>query len=195
MDNTGDDPLVFFHKWFNEAIKAGITEVNAMTLATVDAAHKPHARIVLLKGLDTRGFVFFTNYESKKGNELNDNDHAAVVFFWKELERQIRVEGVVEKVTATESDAYFSSRPKGSRIGAWASPQSQEITNRNLLDDNYYKYEQQFGADIPRPAYWGGYRILPHKIEFWQGRSNRMHDRILFTSEHENSWSKSRLAP
>jgi len=170
---AGQEPLSFFRHWFDEAEKAQIDEVNAMTLATVDEHGYPHARIVLLKGLD-EGFVFFTNYDSAKGRQLATRPSVAVVFFWKELERQVRIEGVVEKTAITESDAYFNSRPTGSRIGAWASPQS---------------------APIPRPEHWGGYRILPQRIEFWQGRSNRLHDRIVFEKEGQSSWSKYRLAP
>lgn len=193
---AGDDPILFFRKWFAEAEAAQITEINAMTLATVDAHAMPHARIVLLKGLDDDGFVFFTNYDSAKGGEIAENPKAALVFFWKELERQVRVEGVVEKVAEQESDMYFSSRPAGSRIGAWASPQSKKIPHRNILDTNYAKYEQEFSdSSIPRPPHWGGYRVIPGHIEFWQGRSSRMHDRIVFTKTADGSWERHRLAP
>lgn len=194
-ENTaGDDPLVFFGKWFTEAEQAKVNEVNAMTLATVDADHKPHARIVLLKGLDAKGFVFFTNYTSAKGHELEDNSFASLLFFWPELERQVRVEGICEKVEPSESDAYFASRPAGSCIGAWASPQSRIISSRDILDENYKMYLDKFGENVPRPPHWGGYRIIPHRIEFWQGRSSRMHDRILFVYE-QGQWRKFRLAP
>lgn len=193
--HTGDDPLLFFHKWFSEAEEAQVNEVNAMALATVDAHGKPHARIVLLKGLDDKGFVFFTNYTSLKGQNIDDNPHAALVFFWGELERQVRVEGVIEKVTAEESDAYFNSRPQGSRLGAWASPQSTVIADRSILYENYIKYDKEFDGNIPRPPHWGGYRLLPAEIEFWQGRSSRMHDRIRFKMTPENTWERSRLAP
>ncbi len=194
--HAGNDPLVFFHKWFSEARDAQAEEVNAMTLATVDAEGKPHARIVLLKALDEQGFVFFTNYDSAKGAQIAENIHTALVFFWKELERQVRVEGIIEKVTAAESDAYFQSRPEGSRLGAWASPQSREIADRRILDENYTRYAQQFKANIPRPPHWGGYRIIPSYIEFWQGRSSRMHDRICFSRNTGiEAWTKSRLAP
>lgn len=192
---AGDDPLSFFHKWFSEAQAAEITEVNAMTLATCDADGKPHARIVLLKALDSQGFTFFTNYDSSKGRQIEKNPFASVVFFWKELERQVRIEGKIEKVSAEESDAYFQSRPAGSRLGAWASPQSTRISDRSVLDNNYKRYEEEFNSAIPRPSNWGGYRILPVSIEFWQGRSSRMHDRILFEKESDGSWCKSRLAP
>jgi pyridoxamine 5'-phosphate oxidase len=155
--SAGDDPLVFFHHWFNEAQAAGISEVNAMTLATVNAHGKPHARIVLLKGLDETGFVFYTNYLSAKGGDLAQSRDAALVFFWKELERQVRIEGYAEKVSAEESDAYFNSRPAGSRLGAWSSPQSRVIESRNVIEENLAKYSQQFdGAIIPRPEHWGG---------------------------------------
>ena len=193
---AGPDPVAFFRKWFNEAEAARITEINAMTLATVDADSNPHARIVLLKGLDGDSFVFFTNYDSSKGREINANAHAALLFFWKELERQVRIEGAIEKIPPGESDIYFQSRPQGSRLGAWASPQSREIADRNILELNYAKYEEEFSnVDIPRPPHWGGYRVIPARIEFWQGRSSRMHDRILFTKNEAGNWVRSRLAP
>ncbi|HTN47126.1 MAG TPA: pyridoxamine 5'-phosphate oxidase [Flavipsychrobacter sp.] len=191
---AGDDALAFFSKWLDEAIVAQIDEVNAMTLATCDAAGKPHARIVLLKGLEDGGFVFYTNYGSDKGTQLASNPHAALVFFWKELERQVRVEGRIEKLEVSSSDAYFYSRPEGSRLGAWASPQSQVIPDRSVLDANYKKYREQFPDHIPRPPHWGGYRLVPQKIEFWQGRSSRMHDRIVFERDGV-AWTKCRLAP
>jgi pyridoxamine 5'-phosphate oxidase len=193
---AGLDPLAFFHKWFTEAGAAQITEINAMTLATVDTLSRPHARIVLLKGLDEKGFVFFTNYDSAKGHDLYANPHAALVFFWKELERQVRIEGLITKVDELESDAYFHSRPQGSRLGAWASPQSAKIEDRDILNINYAKYEAEFSdIEIPRPAHWGGYRLVPNLIEFWQGRSSRMHDRIVFAKNNTDGWDKSRLAP
>jgi pyridoxamine 5'-phosphate oxidase len=191
---TGDNPLLFFAKWFAEAQEAKVDEINALTLATVDAENKPHARIVLLKGLDDKGFTFFTNYDSAKGHQITANPHVAAVFFWMELERQVRIEGKIEKVSAEESDAYFHSRPEGSRLGAWASPQSRTIPDRDVLDQNYLKFTKEFGTEIPRPPHWGGYRILPHVIEFWQGRSSRMHDRIRFDLV-DGLWSRSRLAP
>lgn len=191
---AGDDPLAFFGKWFADAEASKVNEVNAMTLATVDAEGKPHARIVLLKGLDSKGFVFFTNYNSAKGHDLEESSFASIVFFWPELERQVRIEGITEKVEAGESDAYFNSRPAGSRIGAWSSPQSRIISSREVLDENYKMYEDKFKESIPRPHHWGGYRVIPHRIEFWQGRSSRMHDRILFVYESEQ-WRKFRLAP
>ena len=195
-DSVGEEPLSFFRKWFTEAESSQITEINAMTLATVDASHAPHARIVLLKGLDDQGFVFFTNYDSDKGKEIASNPKVALTFFWKELERQVRIEGTIEKVSAEESDIYFQSRPAGSRLGAWASPQSREIAHRNILDTNYARYEKEFSEiEIPRPPHWGGYRVIPNHIEFWQGRSSRMHDRILFTLAEGGKWNRCRLAP
>ncbi|RYD57468.1 MAG: pyridoxamine 5'-phosphate oxidase [Sphingobacteriales bacterium] len=191
---AGDDPLAFFAKWFAEAEAAKADEVNAMALATVDAYNKPHVRIVLLKGLEAAGFVFYTNYSSAKGHDIAANDQVATVFFWKELERQVRVEGRIEKISEAESGIYFNSRPAGSRLGAWASPQSQQIPGREILDNNYKLYQSKFGETIPRPPHWGGYRIVPERIEFWQGRSSRMHDRILFIKT-DSGWSKSRLAP
>jgi len=195
-NHVGADPILFFHRWFSEAETAQITDVNAMTLATAGSNGVPHARIVLLKGLDGPDFVFFTNYDSSKGKEINENPNAALVFFWKELERQVRIEGTIAKVTESESDAYFISRPLGSRLGAWASPQSQKITGRGILDTNYARYEKEFAeTGIPRPPHWGGYKITPNLIEFWQGRSSRLHDRILFTKNESGTWDQSRLAP
>ena len=195
-DIAGDDPIAFFGKWFAEAEASQIEDVNAMTLATVDARNKPHARIVLLKGLTQDGFNFFTNYNSAKGHDINANAHVALVFFWKELERQVRIEGIVEKLSEEESDAYFNSRPVGSRIGTWASPQSEVIPSRKVLENNYQNYEEQFSNGvIPRPANWGGYRVYPEYIEFWQGGGSRLHDRILFTLLDNKKWAKSRLAP
>lgn len=193
---VGDDPLSFFGKWLAEAEAAQISEVNAMTLATVDAHNKPHARIVLLKGLDENGFIFFTNYQSAKGLQLAAQPFASMVFFWKELERQVRIEGNMEKLSDKENDTYFHSRPEGSRIGAWASPQSHVIANRSILDENYAAFTQKFvGGAIPRPAHWGGYKLIPNHFEFWQGRSNRLHDRITFSLQDPNTWIKQRLAP
>lgn len=194
-ETAGHDPLAFFTRWFAEAEASKITEINAMTLATAGADGTPHARIVLLKGLDNAGFVFYTNYDSHKGSEIAENSRAALLFFWKELERQVRIEGTIEKVSDEESDAYFHSRPVGSRIGAWASPQSRHIEHRSILDLNYEKYKQEFSEiEVPRPAHWGGYRVVPTRMEFWQGRASRMHDRILFTRSADG-WQRSRLAP
>ena len=195
-ETVGLDPLTFFRTWFTEAEAAQITEINAMTLATVDARMQPHARVVLLKGLDTDGFVFFTNYDSAKGQEITANPKVALVFFWKELERQVRIEGTIARIHEDESNAYFHSRPAGSRIGAWASPQSRKIEHRSIIETNYARYEQEFSdITIPRPAHWGGYRVLPLSIEFWQGRSSRMHDRIVFEKNETGQWNRHRLAP
>ena len=160
-DAVGNNPLAFFRKWFQDAVSADITEVNAMALATVDEAGKPHARIVLLKDLEHEGFSFFTNYHSHKGHDIEVNPHVALTFFWKELERQVRIEGKPKSLPAAESDTYFQSRPEGSQLGAWASPQSQSIPSRQVLDDNYHSYQSQFGNAIPRPPHWGGYTVVP----------------------------------
>ncbi|MEO5891351.1 MAG: pyridoxamine 5'-phosphate oxidase [Ferruginibacter sp.] len=185
-----------FGRWWQDAISSAIDEVNAFTLATTTLDGKPSARIVLLKGYDENGFVFFTNYTSNKGNELAKNPKVAMVFFWKELERQVRIEGVAEKVSTEESDSYFASRPEGSRIGAWASPQSNIIENRSVIEDNVLKYQQKFADQpIPRPGHWGGYRVKPNQVEFWQGRSSRLHDRLQYTLQENGSWKIERLAP
>jgi pyridoxamine 5'-phosphate oxidase len=185
-----------FNSWWQEAIHSEIDEVNAMTLATASADGIPAARIVLLKGFDDRGFVFFTNYESFKGMQLAENPRACLVFFWKELERQVRITGLVEKVNDLESDVYFNSRPEGSRIGAWASPQSQVIESREWLQEREKTYAKDFsGKPLKRPAYWGGYRVKPVTIEFWQGRPSRLHDRLQYTLEGNNEWKIERLAP
>ncbi|HEY8895270.1 MAG TPA: pyridoxamine 5'-phosphate oxidase [Niastella sp.] len=185
-----------FDKWWQEAIHSEIDEVNAMTLATASADGVPAARIVLLKGYDERGFVFFTNYDSFKGLQLAENPRACLVFFWKELERQVRITGLVEKVSDEESDIYFNSRPEGSRIGAWASPQSQVIESREWLEEREKTLVKDFtGKPLSRPAHWGGYRVKPINIEFWQGRPSRLHDRIQYNLQGDNSWKIERLAP
>jgi pyridoxamine 5'-phosphate oxidase len=201
------NPFDQFTSWWNEAVASQIDEVNAMTLATANAAGVPAARIVLLKGYNPNGLIFFTNYESDKGKNLAQNPHAALVFFWKELERQIRIEGTVEKVSVEESDRYFNSRPASSRIGAWASPQSAVIENRMVIEQNVERYSSIFANDsIERPDHWGGYIVKPTSIEFWQGRSSRLHDRIKYTLENsaynaatdtrtELNWKIERLAP
>jgi pyridoxamine 5'-phosphate oxidase len=193
--NVEEDAIDQFTKWWNEAVNSAIDEVNAMTLATASKEGVPSARIVLLKDYDERGFVFFTNYNSQKGDEMKMNPHAALVFFWKELERQIRIQGMIEKINSEESDIYFFSRPPGSRIGAWASPQSAIINSRKLLEENIKLYTEQFGENIPRPPHWGGYRVIPFLIEFWQGRSNRLHDRIRYSKNENMGWRIERLAP
>jgi pyridoxamine 5'-phosphate oxidase len=189
------DAMQQFTEWWNEALQSDIYEVNAMTLATSDNNRRPSARIVLLKDYTTEGFVFFTNYESLKGKDLAENPAACLLFFWKELERQVRIEGTVEKIAAVESDAYFNSRPEGSRIGAWASPQSKVIADRAFLENRYMELSEKFkSSTIERPPHWGGYIVKPVRIEFWQGRTSRLHDRILYT-KNENSWNIERLAP
>ncbi|MET3132668.1 pyridoxamine-phosphate oxidase [Oxalobacteraceae bacterium GrIS 1.11] len=189
------DPLAQFGKWFEQALKAEVNEPNAMTLATVGADGKPAARIVLIKQFDQRGFSFFTNYGSEKGRQLADNPHAALLFFWPELERQVRIEGRVEKTSAAESDAYFAVRPLQSRLTAIASQQSAPIASRAELEENYAAVAAGAGAQPPRPAHWGGFRLVPERIEFWQGRRSRFHDRIVFTRQADGSWQMQRLQP
>jgi pyridoxamine 5'-phosphate oxidase len=191
------DPFRQFDHWLSEAIRAELPEPTAMTLATADAEGQPAARIVLLKGADADGFVFFTNYDSRKGSELAARPMAALLFHWVELERQVRVEGRVAKVTAAMSDVYFASRPLDSRIGAWASPQSRLIPDRAWLEHEFVAARQRLsvnGPNVPRPAYWGGYRLAPESLEFWQGRSSRLHDRICYRRENAR-WRIERLAP
>lgn len=195
---AGLDPFVLFRRWFNEALEAGIDEPNALALSTVMASGRPTSRIVLLKGADTEGFVFFTNYESSKGRQIAGQDAVSMLFFWAPLERQIRIEGYAVKLNETESDAYFRSRPLGSRIGAWASPQSQIIESREVLEDLAAHYQARFGDNPPRPPHWGGYRVVPDTFEFWQGRSSRLHDRLRYRREAPSAkcaWQLERLAP
>ena len=190
------DPLSQFEQWWNEATHSGIDEVNAMTLATASADGMPDGRIVLLKGFDERGFTFFTNYQSAKGHQLMENPRASLIFFWKELERQIRISGLVVVVSEKESDDYFNSRPEGSRIGAWSSPQSEVIDGREMLEENERKFRSTFAdGKIDRPPHWGGYRVKPTRIEFWQGRSNRLHDRLRYSLQGDGRWIIERLAP
>lgn len=189
------DPITQFAKWFGEALKAEIPEANAMSLSTVAPDGRPSSRIVLIKEFDQRGFSWFTNYESRKGQDLQHNQLAALLFFWSGLERQVRIEGRVERVSAEENDAYFHSRPLKSRIGAHASAQSQPIADRAALEARFTEAEAQFGTEPTRPAHWGGYRLIPDTIEFWQGRSSRLHDRILFTLQADGSWLRQRLQP
>lgn len=193
--NVADDPITQFSLWWNEAVKSEIEEVNAMTLATCSKDAIPSARIVLLKGFSIEGFTFFTNYQSHKGQNLHDNPHASLVFFWKELERQVRIDGTVEKINEQASDEYFASRPVASQIGAWSSPQSNVIENREVIEQNVLRFFGEFEKKpIVRPPHWGGYIVKPVSIEFWQGRSSRLHDRILYTLE-EGKWTIKRLAP
>lgn len=195
------NPLQLFAAWLAEAIEAELYEPNAMTLATADAQGRPSARMVLLKDFDARGFCFYTNYESRKGHELVENPWAALVFWWGPLERQVRIEGRAQQVSAAESDAYFASRPLGSRLAAWASPQSAVIADRAELEARLAQIEAQYEeAEPPRPPYWGGYRVVPMAMEFWQGGPNRLHDRLRYTVENQDkngvpTWSVQRLAP
>ncbi len=191
------EPIVQFGKWFQEALDAGVPEPNAMTLATATSEGKPSARIVLLKGFDRQGFSFFTNYQSRKGLEFEQNPFAALVFWWIELERQVRIEGRVEKLPPEQSAEYFQSRPRGSQIGAWASPQSAVIESRAVLETRVHELEQEYAGveTLPRPEHWGGYLVIPTIIEFWQGRPNRLHDRICYTLQSDGTWNIKRLAP
>ncbi|MDD1017197.1 pyridoxamine 5'-phosphate oxidase [Pseudomonas rubra] len=192
-----EQPFALFRQWFDDAVKTEQppVEANAMTLATVDADGRPHSRIVLLKGLDDQGFTFFTNYDSAKGQQLLANPFAAMTFFWPALERQVRIEGRVVKVTAQESDEYYQVRPLGSRLGAWASPQSRVIADRAELEGLVKATEQRFSDSQPHcPEHWGGYRLLPERIEFWQGRASRLHDRLNYRLQQGN-WLRERLAP
>jgi len=189
------DPVVQFRKWFDEAVSARLPMVNAMTLATTSTDCRPSARVVLLKGLDDRGFVFYTDYDSRKGRELAANPRAALLFYWIELEREVRVEGRVEKTSAHESDEYFATRPVGSRLAALASRQSSVVADRQALERGYADVQQRHGDTPPRPSAWGGYRVIPEAIEFWQGRPNRLHDRLLYTKGADGAWEIVRLAP
>lgn len=195
IQEVDSDPLLQFRRWMEEAIQAEALEVNAMCLSTISEDGFPNARIVLLKELD-QGFVFFTNYESSKGKELVASPKASLTFFWPEIERQVRVLGTVGKINEKESDTYFFSRPISSQIGAWASPQSQEISDRTVIEDSQRRLEEKFKeTPIQRPPHWGGFRLIPHRIEFWQGRPSRLHDRICYELEGKSVWKKVRLAP
>ncbi|MDO8965792.1 pyridoxamine 5'-phosphate oxidase [Algoriphagus sp.] len=195
FNDVSFDPFNQFRVWLDEAIDAEVPEVNAMCLSTLGLNGFPNARIVLLKEMD-HGFVFFTNYKSEKGQEIEANPKASITFFWPELERQVRIMGLIEKVSEKESDEYFLSRPKGSQIGAWTSPQSATIADRNELNSRLEEMEKRFSSEpLTRPDFWGGYRLLPFKIEFWQGRPSRLHDRICYEKQSDGSWKISRLAP
>jgi pyridoxamine 5'-phosphate oxidase len=196
LQDADEDAIRQFERWFQDAVKSGLDEVNAMTLATASADGLPSARIVLLKGYSKDGFQFFTNYESFKGKQLVENPRACLVFFWKEIQRQIRITGLVEKLAGKISDDYFNSRPEGSRIGAWASPQSEVIESSEWLDQKAKQLTEKFaGGTIPRPAYWGGFLVRPVTIEFWQGRPNRLHDRLQYSLQENGEWLIERLAP
>lgn len=197
LDENGvdTDPVIQFEKWFEEACKAQMTEPNAMILSTVSELGKPSSRVVLLKSFDARGFVFFTNYESRKGKEISANPNVSLLFFWPELERQIRIEGTAERISRSESLAYYVSRPVNSKLGAWASMQSAVIDGRMILEKTWEQFKARFeGSEIPIPDFWGGYRIVPAAFEFWQGRQSRLHDRISYVQQN-STWSISRLSP
>jgi len=192
--DLADDPLTQFDTWFHDALEAEILEPNAMVLATADAQNRPSARVVLLKGVQDGGFVFYSNYHSRKGQDMAENPHAALVFNWLDLERQVRIEGRVQKVPAAVSEAYFHSRPHGSQLGAWVSKQSQVIAGREVLDERLEKLEQRYPDTVPLPDFWGGYTVIPVRIEFWQGRSNRLHDRFVYDLQ-DGEWLLERLSP
>ncbi len=194
-ETAGPDPLALFSEWFGDAMRSGIYLPDTMTLATASKDGRPSARSMLLKGFDERGFRFFTNYGSRKAKDLADNPRAALVFHWSRLQRQVRVEGLVEKLPEQESREYFATRPRGSQLGAWASSQSSPVAGRRQLDESFREHEARFkGSDVPLPPFWGGYRVIPEAIEFWQGRANRMHDRLRYTRSGDG-WTVARLAP
>lgn len=190
-----ENPIAQFEKWFKEAVEAKVNEPNAMTICTATIEGKPSARIVLLRNFNENGFVYYTNYNSRKGLEIQANPQCALLFFWPELERQVRIDGSIEKQSAEDSDLYFRTRPRTSKLGAWTSEQSKVIANRDILESEYEKFSAMFpGEEVPRPPHWGGYTVNPSTIEFWQGRPSRLHDRILYTKENK-AWKIERLAP
>ena len=195
-ESVSEDPISQFQVWLEEALQAEVDEPTAMVLSTVNAAGRPSARVVLLKDVSPKGFSFFTNYDSRKGQEIKENPYVSVTFFWPALERQVRIEGKVVKVAPKVSDAYFQSRPRGSQIGAWASPQSKEVESREVLEEADKKLTEQYAAAeiVPRPPHWGGYQLQPQQVEFWQGRPNRLHDRIVY-EQQESGWKIKRIAP
>jgi pyridoxamine 5'-phosphate oxidase len=190
------NPIEQFRTWFDEVLTSNLHEPNAMVLATATLDGRPSARVVLLKGFDERGFVFYTNYEGRKGEELETNPHCALLFYWGELERQVRVEGRVRRVPDKESDAYFAGRPRGSQLGAWVSEQSRPVGDRGALEHRLRELEAEYeGREVPRPPFWGGYRVEPETIEFWQGRENRLHDRLVYLRSEDGGWRRGRLQP
>ena len=192
--SVSKDPFKQFEKWFQDVLKSGFLEPNAMTLATATKAGKPSARIVLLKGIHDNGFVFYTNYKSKKGKEIEENPYGSLLFYWDKLERQIRIEGTIEKVSQKESEEYFNTRPYKSRVGAWASKQSSVIESRSAIVKEFLKYMMKFKNHVPLPDVWGGYRLIPDSFQFWQGRPNRLHDRVRYI-KNKSGWKIERLAP
>lgn len=196
VSTVNPDPVLQFEHWFSEAVKADVIEPNAMGLSTVNEQGKPSSRVVLLKGIENRKFVFYTNYQSRKGKELAANSACALTFFWPDLERQVRIEGVASRIDPKRSEAYFQSRPRNSQIGAWASPQSSPLNNREILEERFFQMEKKFdGMEVlPKPHQWGGYEVEAFLIEFWQGRPNRLHDRVEYVRD-ENIWRINRLAP
>ncbi len=196
IEKTADEPMAQFNQWLKEALQAQLPEPNAMHLSTVSKEGKPSGRIVLLKELEADGFTFYTNYQSRKGKELAENPWVSLTFFWAELERQVRIEGTISFVSPQQSDEYFHSRPRASQLGAIASPQSQVVADRSILEQKLTSFEEKFGnAEIPRPSHWGGYSVKPEKVEFWQGRRSRLHDRIQYVRQENGNWIKQRLAP
>ncbi len=194
VSSVSKDPFKQFEKWFQDVLNSGFLEPNAMTLATASKAGKPSARVVLLKGIHDGGFVFYTNYKSKKGKDIEDNPYGSILFYWDRLERQVRIEGKIEKVSQQESEEYFNTRPYKSRVGAWASKQSTVIESRSAIVREFLKYMMKFKTHVPLPDVWGGYRLIPDSFEFWQGRPNRLHDRVRFT-KNKSVWKIERLAP
>lgn len=195
VDQVSKDPILQFQHWYEQFEATSPKDPNAFVLSTVDEEGKPHSRVLLLKGVDQGGFEFYTNYHSDKGQQLAQNPFASMCFFWSEQERQVRVEGKVEKLAEQESTAYFKSRPHGSQVGAWVSPQSQAIDSRDILEERAAMYSEKYKDEVPRPPHWGGYRLMPTRIELWQGRSSRLHDRLLYEQDDRGEWQIKRLAP